>query len=120
MIPSCYCPFYGYALVPDMMKASGGNQCAVITEAYTPCKMELVGETPDMNLCTVVNIRRSYRPNAEVLLLPVSRPDGTIVTLAQHIVRIVVAPLEAVPAEIASDHRPSRVRKRPQCNRSSR
>jgi len=65
------CPFYGHALFPAMtarrqdppflLFASGGNQCALITTAHSPCKMEVEGQEPDWSKCRLVNLARTRR-----------------------------------------------------------
>jgi len=47
------CPFYGHH-ASELMRtilSSGGNQCALITGAYAPCKMETAGAEPDLERC---------------------------------------------------------------------
>jgi hypothetical protein len=47
------CPFYGKHAIP-LMRAlidQHGNQCALITGAYAPCRMELAGASPDLEKC---------------------------------------------------------------------
>jgi hypothetical protein len=49
------CPFYGMSLVNKsgrMMIPTGGNQCALITSAYSPCWMEGAEKrAPDWAAC---------------------------------------------------------------------
>lgn len=47
------CPFFGYhAIIPMRVLAStGGNQCALITEAFAPCRMVLAGRNPTWADC---------------------------------------------------------------------
>ena len=50
------CPFYGHAVAfvngthPVMMD-SGGNQCALMTGAHSPCRMEIGGARPNWGEC---------------------------------------------------------------------
>ena len=50
------CPFYGHAVAfvngthPVMME-TGGNQCALITGAHSPCRMELEGDPAQWEKC---------------------------------------------------------------------
>ena len=37
------CAFHGFSGMSDVMKDSGGNQCALKTDSYSPCPMEMVG-----------------------------------------------------------------------------
>jgi hypothetical protein len=55
------CEFYGYHAIPAMrvLARSGGNQCALVTSAFAPCKMELAGRAPDWPLCP-------YNPSAPI------------------------------------------------------
>ena len=47
------CKFYGAAAaaVLNTLIESGGNQCALITEAHAPCRMETAGLDPDLEAC---------------------------------------------------------------------
>jgi hypothetical protein len=47
------CPFYGYAALPNrkVLVSSGGNQCALITDAHAPCRMEQDGQHPELEHC---------------------------------------------------------------------
>lgn len=56
------CPFYGYAMVHNMMAGNGnelifrlwtshGNQCAMITAAHSPCRLERAGRKPIWGEC---------------------------------------------------------------------
>ena len=47
------CPFYGMHAVPEMrlLVSQNGNQCALILDAYSPCRMEMRKETPDLSRC---------------------------------------------------------------------
>ena len=47
------CPFYGFGFnrVLEVMKDSGGNQCAIITGSYSPCQMEMAEQTPSWSEC---------------------------------------------------------------------
>lgn len=47
------CPFYGFNAVASMrlLVPSGGNQCALITNAISPCRRELAGVSPNWALC---------------------------------------------------------------------
>ena len=50
------CPFYGHAIAfvngthPVMMD-TGGNQCALMTGAHSPCRMEIQGARPNWAEC---------------------------------------------------------------------
>jgi hypothetical protein len=56
------CPFYGKSaheflriLVP-----SGGNQCALITNRYAPCKLEIAGDpAPELERCELAGSRQA-------------------------------------------------------------
>src|SRR3989344_1587013 len=52
------CPFYGFhlPLMPrnaNLLIDSFGNQCALIQGSYSPCKMEINGEQPSWEECTL-------------------------------------------------------------------
>lgn len=38
------CPFYGFAYAMGVLMDSKGNQCALITSSYSPCRMEISGQ----------------------------------------------------------------------------
>jgi len=46
------CPFYGFSLNPSVLTDTRGNQCALVTESYSPCYMEISDETPNWNNCS--------------------------------------------------------------------
>lgn len=56
------CPFYGRYYFrpgpihpyPFALMRSVSNQCALITTAHAPCKMETLGLSPDWKLCPVM------------------------------------------------------------------
>ena len=55
------CPFYGRHTVLrgaafPILIAQQGNQCAVITTAYSPCRMEIDGQEPDWRTCPLLEI----------------------------------------------------------------
>jgi hypothetical protein len=35
----------------------GGNQCAIVTDAYSPCQMEIAGAAPDLESCAFAATR---------------------------------------------------------------
>lgn len=41
-MPEPACPFYGVALMRGVLVPSGGNQCALVTTAHSPCTMEIL------------------------------------------------------------------------------
>lgn len=47
------CPFYGKHAVPLMrvLIEQGGNQCALVTSSYSPCRVEMAGGVPDLEQC---------------------------------------------------------------------
>jgi hypothetical protein len=47
------CKFYGYTALRrnGELVATHGNQCALLYEAFAPCRMETAGETPDLEKC---------------------------------------------------------------------
>ena len=47
------CPFYGkhsFALMRVLVN-SRGNQCALVTDAFAPCYLEIEGRAPDLEKC---------------------------------------------------------------------
>ncbi|MDP2628647.1 MAG: hypothetical protein Q8P15_01985 [Nanoarchaeota archaeon] len=49
------CPFYGFSLDLGMLTDTKGNQCALITESCSPCRMEMDGQTPSWVNCNYIN-----------------------------------------------------------------
>jgi hypothetical protein len=47
------CPFYGHhaSRATRTLIPSSGNECALIVEAYAPCRMENAGTEPDLEQC---------------------------------------------------------------------
>lgn len=45
------CPFYGFFMGMDQE----GNQCALIYDSYSPCPVEMKGQTPDWSKCPFNN-----------------------------------------------------------------
>lgn len=45
------CPFYGFRGMFGVLMDSKGNQCALITESYSPCQMEMREQQPDWSEC---------------------------------------------------------------------
>ena len=42
------CPFYGFFLgLNNALMDQNGNQCALITNSYSPCHMEIRAKTPN-------------------------------------------------------------------------
>lgn len=39
--------------------AQGGNQCALVIESYSPCRMEIAGEEPDLENCVLRGTTRA-------------------------------------------------------------
>ncbi len=46
-----HCPFYGFNGMFGVLMDSEGNQCALITNVYSPCQMEMKEQTPDWFEC---------------------------------------------------------------------
>jgi len=59
-----YCPFYGRSGIHAAsargapLISSGGNQCALIVEAHSPCIMERSGDQPDAARCPLIKLVR--------------------------------------------------------------
>jgi hypothetical protein len=52
--PRYHCPFYGFHLSEGTaMTDQKGNQCALQTGRYSPCRMERAGEVPDWDHCPI-------------------------------------------------------------------
>lgn len=45
------CPFYGFYMGLGMLVDQEGNQCALITQSYSPCKMKTNNQTPSWKQC---------------------------------------------------------------------
>lgn len=45
------CPFYGFNEMYGSLMDSKGNQCALITDSFSPCKMEMTEENPNWHEC---------------------------------------------------------------------
>jgi len=53
------CPFYGFHMAMGMLMDQPGNQCALITDSYGPCQMEVRSEVPNWNECPFNNKENS-------------------------------------------------------------
>jgi len=51
------CPFYGFSFIPklSLMVGHPGNRCALITDAHSPCRMEVQELIPCWERCTSFN-----------------------------------------------------------------
>lgn len=50
------CPFYGFYLSQmRVLIDQNGNQCALVVDSYSPCKMEIKKETPSWSVCPFNN-----------------------------------------------------------------
>lgn len=50
--PRYRCPFYGfYGSIFGFFMDSAGNQCALNTDRFSPCRIEMAGKLPDLNDC---------------------------------------------------------------------
>ena len=49
----CRCPFYGFylAIESGLLLDEKGDRCALVTDSYSPCKMQINNETPDWAGC---------------------------------------------------------------------
>lgn len=58
------CQFYGYAAAPALrvLTHTGGNQCALITDAHSPCEQQRRGKPIHLETCP-----RRHNPNATIL-----------------------------------------------------
>lgn len=45
------CKFYGHAAAIGTLFPTGGNQCALVTNAHAPCRMEMEGQEPNWERC---------------------------------------------------------------------
>ena len=68
------CRFYGkshvvYHLIglDGPLLRQGGNECALICDSYSPCKMETLSRQPDENRCPIARgeLRRIGAPRAQ-------------------------------------------------------
>lgn len=62
------CRYYGkhWAGTDFGLVDSGGNQCAAITRAYAPCRMEISGVTPDETACALAIAMIEGRGNPDL------------------------------------------------------
>ena len=61
------CPFYGFSAARGNLIDTKGNQCALITNSHSPCRMEMNQEDPDWEACpyNTLEARTSIRKYAE-------------------------------------------------------
>ena len=45
------CPFYGFTHLKNIFADSYGNQCALVKNSYSPCKMEMDNQEVCWNKC---------------------------------------------------------------------
>lgn len=62
------CPYYGKSSPPGNfgIVPTGGNQCALITEAHSPCRMEIKGDAPDFEHCELKGSARQADVDGKV------------------------------------------------------
>jgi hypothetical protein len=74
------CPFYGYTMIAPsvetqvrlniqlrpMFMSTRGNQCALMTNAHSPCRMEIEGHSPEWYTCPRNPAVQEARQNAPV------------------------------------------------------
>lgn len=78
------CPFYGFYGGRGIFVDTKGNQCGLITESYSPCKMEMNNQTPNWDKCSHFNnesnrevIKRIDERVSQVTVFPEEfRPKG--------------------------------------------
>ena len=57
LIPAaCHCRYYGQShavlkIYGELAEQQQGNECAVVFDSFSPCKMELLGHPPDEARC---------------------------------------------------------------------
>jgi hypothetical protein len=64
------CPFYGQCALPMLQATTspGGNQCALVIEAFSPCTMEVhQGKQPDWDSCPRNTDMPGMRRRAETI-----------------------------------------------------
>ena len=49
------CPFYGFHFAMGLFMDSQGNQCAMMNDSYSPCRMEIAAKTPAWEQCPLNN-----------------------------------------------------------------
>jgi hypothetical protein len=52
-----------------------GNECALITTAYAPCRMEIAGDTPDLQRCELAGSARAIDFASFDTIAAASYPD---------------------------------------------
>ena len=50
------CPFYGFSGMSKLMFDTGKNQCALITDSYSTCQMEVQQQEPNWYKCHMNNL----------------------------------------------------------------
>ena len=63
------CPFFGKSAVPlspddasrGSLIPSGGNQCALVTESFRPCYLEVRGDPPELEACEWNHSARAHQ-----------------------------------------------------------
>lgn len=55
------CPFYGFHLLADLLIDSEGNQCPLIINRYSPCRMEVQNIKPNWDFCAFNTRETSQR-----------------------------------------------------------
>jgi len=71
------CPFYGKCAIPMLQRvvSQNGNQCALIMESFSPCRMEVHGgKTPDWDRCSLNTGK--MRERAQEVTVWMERGDG--------------------------------------------
>lgn len=69
------CPFYGYHANEKEKKlvAQQGNECGLLTHAYTPCRLEMAGQWPELEHCPLAGTGRQ-REFAQFTRIEIPRP----------------------------------------------
>jgi hypothetical protein len=83
-----FCPFYGYHAIPDMRLLAGsrGNQCAMVLDAFSPCRMEVHdGKKPDWETCAHWNKPESGSLAASLLVFDKWEMGGPAMDVAASI-----------------------------------
>ena len=72
------CPFYGFHQSPGLFMDSRGNQCALITDSYSPCRMEVVGDPVDWDECpiTTEDDKATIAASVRGKMFPEEIPNG--------------------------------------------
>ena len=89
------CPFYGFAYAMEMLIDSKGNQCALVTNSHSPCRMEMSNQEICWNKC---------RLNKEGSSLPVEKLLESAVIFPNELMPKGASSWEGIPLKKWYEH----------------